>query len=84
MALDATQQADCARQLIRQEFITFARTANLTTDDVANLVADVDAWCEANQASFNNGIRAGLRTAATTTMKATALAYVAMKRGGVI
>jgi len=84
MALDTTQRADAALLLIRKMFVDLDQTAQLDSLEVRQLIDDLDDYVEANQAAINTAIRVGLRSKATLSQKALALAYVAMKRGGLI
>lgn len=84
MALDAAQRADAATKLIQKMFVEANATAQLDTTEIAALVADLDDFVEANLTALNTAIRASVRSKATLQQKALALAYVAMKRGGLI
>jgi len=44
----------------------------------------VDDWAEANATSYNNALPVAVRTNATTAQKALLLAYVCMRRAGVL
>lgn len=52
--------------------------------DLATIFSAVDAWCDANAASFNSSIQQPQRANWTTQQKSIALAYVALKRTGVL
>jgi hypothetical protein len=82
--LTSQQRAEATVLLIRKMFVEANQTAQLDSVEVRQLIDDVDTWAEANQTAFNNAIRVALRTKATTAQKAFTLAYVAMKRAGVI
>lgn len=82
--LDNAARADCAARFINAFFVGLARLADLDSTEVRTLVNDLDAWLDANQTSANNAITAAVRTKASTSTKFAALAYVAMKRGGII
>lgn len=75
---------DAARKLIQKMFIEAATTANMDTVAIKAAVDATDDWCEANAASFNTALPATFKTTATLPQKALLLAYVAMKRGGII
>lgn len=83
-ALTSDQRADAALKLIRKMFVEANETAQLTTTEVRTLIDDLDDYVEANLTEINQAITAGVRSKATAAQKAMALAYVAMKRGGVI
>jgi heme oxygenase len=84
MALDATQRADATKKLIQKMFVELNQTAQLDSDQVRQLVNNLDDYVEANQTPINQAIDASIRNIATLPQKALALAYVAMKRGGII
>lgn len=72
-----------ARALARQIFGPEI-TANLDLDEIASMVSGLDDWVDANLAAINSAIPADVRAKASLQQKASALAYVAMKRGGII
>lgn len=82
--LDSTDRADCASKFTNAFFVGLARTADLDTTEVRTLVNDLDAWLDANQNAANQSITAAVRNKASTATKFAALAYVALKRSGVI
>lgn len=84
MALDGTQRADATEKLIRKMFVEANQTAQLDTTEVRALIDAMDDYLEANASSINQSIPAGVRGKATMPQKAMAMAYCAMKRGGVI
>lgn len=51
---------------------------------LAAAVAAVDGWVEANQAAFNAALPVGFRTTATPEQKSLLLAYVVMRRVGLL
>lgn len=83
-ALTEEQRQDAMRQLVRKMFVEANETAQLTTTEVLAMVGGLDDFIEANAAAINTAIPAGVRAKATLAQKALAVAYVAMKRGGVI
>lgn len=84
MALDTTQRDDAMRRLVQQMFVQNNQTAQLTTAEVRLLVDNLDDYIEANATPINQSIDVSIRSKATLAQKAIALAFVAMKRGGVI
>jgi hypothetical protein len=84
MALDSTQRADTMRQMVRKMFVESNATADLDTLEVRVLVDAMDEYLEANQTAINQSIPVAVRNKASLTQKALAMAYVAMKRGGVL
>lgn len=84
MALDITQREDATGQLIRKMFVEANQTAQLDSTEVRALIDALDDYVEANATAINQAIPVTVRTKATLGQKALALAYVAMKRGGVI
>ena len=83
MALDSTQRADTMRQMIQKMFVESNATADLDTLEVRALVDAMDDYLEANQSAINQSIPLAVRQKASLTQKALAMAFVAMKRGGV-
>lgn len=53
---------------------------SFTKPQLRQAAADVDAWIEANQTSFNNALNAQFRQRASLTQKTLLFCYVAMKR----
>lgn len=84
MLLTGTQRADTIRQFIDRYFVALGATADLSTDELATLVNDLDTFLEANINATNNAISAPVRAKASASTKFAALAYVALKRGGLI
>jgi hypothetical protein len=80
MALTTPQRSVVWRSLLDQD-ATLGQT--FTKPDLDAAVSAVDTWCTNNQASFLNAIPAPF-TSATAQQKALLLAYVALKRTGVI
>lgn len=82
--LNATQRQDAASRFIQHYFVSLAQTADLDSAEVQTMVNDLDTWLDANQGAANNAITAAVRAKASTSTKFAALAYVSMKRGGLI
>jgi len=82
--LDASARADVRNKFIQAFFVGLRKTADLDSTEIATLIADIDAWLDANQAAANSAITAAVRTKASSDTKFSALAYVALKRAGVI
>jgi len=82
--LDNAARADVKDKFIRRWFVEAAQTANLTTTEIQTLVNDLDVWLDGNEGSANAAITAAVRTKAGATTKFAALAYVALKRGGLL
>lgn len=81
MALNAAQ----IRQAWRAMLDTDAALGNtFTKTDLAAAVGAVDDWADANAASYNAALPLPFRTTATAAQKSILLAYVAMKRTGVL
>lgn len=83
MALSAADIKRAVRRLANDVFVVGGQTATLDTTDITALIEDLDAYLDANASAINSAIRAGVRAKATIGQKAFALAYCAMKRGGV-
>ena len=56
----------------------------LTKPDVLAAVNAVDDWAEANAAAYNAALPLPFRTTATASQKALLLAYVCMRRSGIL
>jgi len=82
--LDSNARADCAGKFIHAFFAGLRNTADLDSDEVRTLVNDLDTWLDSNQSSANSAITLAVRNKASTATKFAALAYVALKRAGVI
>ena len=82
--LTDTQRGEIAQRFINDFFVGLARSADLSTTEIRTLVNDLDTWLDANQNAANNAITAAVRNKASTTTKFAALAYVALKRSGVL
>lgn len=57
---------------------------SFTKVDLAAAVSAADAWADTNATSYNNALPVPFRTTATAQQKSILLAYVAMKRTGVL
>jgi hypothetical protein len=79
MALDSANRANVLAQIIRD-----AGWPGLTKPDVLAAVAAVDDWAEANAAAYNSALPVPFRTTATAPQKALLLAYVCMRRAGIL
>lgn len=82
--LSDADREDTTRQLIVKLFVESNATAQLTTDEVRTMVNDLDSYLDANAVVINNVITASVRAKATTTQKALAVAWIALKRAGAI
>lgn len=82
--LSEADRREAAREWIKKAFRDLNVTANMTTTEIKAAVDATDDWCEENAAAFNSTLPAAFRTTATMPQKALMLAYVAMKRGGII
>lgn len=80
MALSAVNQrlAWVAAYAIDKTLSAFTKT------DLDAAAAAADAWCDANQASYVAALPAPFKANSTAAQKALLLAYVALKRTGVI
>lgn len=84
MVLTAEQRAHAMRRFAEQSFVAANETANLSTDEIILMIGGIDDFIEANAAAINSAIPLVVRSKATLAQKALAVAFVAMKRGGVI
>lgn len=83
-ALTNSDRLDAAGKFVNAYFVGQAKVADLDSAEVKSLVDDLDNWLDANTAAANSAINVTVRTKASTTTKFAALAYVALKRGGLI
>lgn len=79
MALDATNRAKIVAQIIRD-----VGWPGLSKPDIKAAIDAVDDWADANAASFNTAIPQPTRGVATAAQKALLLAYVCMRRAGIL
>jgi hypothetical protein len=77
--LDATNRARTLAQIVRD-----IAWPGLTKPNIKAAVDAVDDWAEANATSFNNALPVPFRTTATAAQKALILAYVCMRRAGIL
>lgn len=77
-------RALCAKKFIQEFFSSLRNKADLTTTEVRTLVDDLDTWLDSQTTEANNSITAAVRNKASNSTKFAALAYVALKRAGVI
>lgn len=82
--LTTGERQDAREKFIRAYFVALAKLADLSTEEVQTLINDLDTWLNANEAAANTAISAGVRTKASTPTKFAALAYVALKRAGIL
>lgn len=57
---------------------------SFTKTDLAAAVTAADAWADTNATSYNTALPVPFRTTATAAQKSILLAYVCMKRTGVL
>lgn len=81
MALTAAQVRSAWRSLLDGD-ATLGQT--FSKDDLAAAMTAVDAWADANAASYNAALPQPFRSGATAAQKSLMLAYACMKRAGVI
>ena len=77
-------RAICASRFIQDFFANLRNKADLTTAEVRTLVDDLDTWLDSLTTEANNSITAAVRNKAGNSTKFAALAYVALKRAGVL
>jgi hypothetical protein len=83
-ALSDGDRAICATRFIQEFFASLQHTADLTTTEVRTLVDDLDVWLDSQTTEANQAITLAVRNKASNSTKFAALAYVALKRAGVI
>jgi len=79
MALDATNRFRTFAQIVRD-----VAWPGLTKPDIQAAVSAVDDWAEANSASYNTALPQPFRNTASVAQKALLLAYVCMRRAGIL
>lgn len=79
MALDATNRQKILAQIIRD-----FGWPGLTKPDIQAAVNAIDDWADTNAASFNAALPQPLRGVAGSAQKNLLLAYVCMRRAGVL
>lgn len=82
--LSNADRDDCVGRFVRGYFVGLAKLADLDVDEIRTLINDLDIWLDTNQAAANSAITASVRNKASNATKFAALAYVALKRAGVI
>jgi hypothetical protein len=82
--LDSAARADCTDRFIRAYFVALSKTSDLDSSEVRTLVNDLDAWLDSNAGAANSAITAAVRNKAANSTKFAALAYVALKRSGIL
>lgn len=82
--LNPADRADVTAKFVQAFFVQLRKTADLSTDELQTLVNDIDTWMDANTGAANSAISLPVRTKASASTKFAALAYVALKRGGLI
>jgi hypothetical protein len=83
-ALSDGDRAACSSRFIQDFFANLRHTADLTTAEVKTLVDDLDTWLDSQTTEANQAITLAVRNKASNSTKFAALAYVALKRAGVI
>lgn len=83
-ALTEPERVHGAREWIRQAFERLAGTATLTTPQIKAAFDAADDWADANATAYNNALPTAFRNTATAPQKALLLAYVCMKRAGLL
>lgn len=81
MALTAPQIRQAWRAMLDSD-ATLGNT--FTKTDLAAAVTAADGWADTNATSYNTALPLPFRTTATAAQKSILLAYVAMKRTGVL
>lgn len=84
MALTAGQRLKGTRAWAQKMFVEAGATANFNLDELKAAFAAVDGWADTNQASYIAALPEPFKSASNANQKALLLAFVAMKRGGVI
>ena len=83
-ALSDADRQIATRAWIRRTFEELGGTATVTTVDIKAAIDALDDFLTSNETAINNAIPQPARGALTTTQKAMLVAYVAMRRAGVV
>lgn len=83
MALDSSNRAACNTALQRF-FSSQASAVGITKADLRAAVDAVDDWCDTNATSYNTALPQPARGSLTVAQKNLLLAYVCMRRAGVL
>jgi hypothetical protein len=81
MALSAQERRIAWRAVLEQDA---SLAQSFSKPDLDAAVAAVDAWCDSVQASYVTALPAPFKATSNAQQKALLLAYVALKRTGVI
>lgn len=81
MAFTAQEQRDVWRAMLDKDG---ALSTSFSKADLSAAVANMDAWLSANQASAVAQLPEPFKSTSNATQKALLLAYVCLKRAGVI
>lgn len=84
MSLSDTERLEGAHSWVQKMFVEPNVTANFNLDDLKAAFAAVDAWADANQTSYVASLPQPFKANSSPAQKALLLAFVAMKRGGLI
>ena len=82
--LNDTDREAATRNWVRKAFADLRQTATLHAGQIRAAVDAADQWCDDNAGSFNTALPTPFKTTATLAQKSILLAYVALKRGGVL
>ncbi len=83
-ALIDADRIDTMQKFVRKIFVEAAATANMDTLTIKAAVDAADDWCDTNAAAFNTALPTTFKNTATLAQKSLLLAYVVMKRGGIL
>lgn len=74
----------CARAWIEHLFVQAGATANMSYADIKAAADATDIWVDTNQSAFNLALPLPFQTTATLAQKSALMAYVTLKRGGIL
>lgn len=80
--LDSAKRAECAERFVRRYFVGLLKTSDLNSNEVRELIDDIDSWLDGAQAAANSAIRSSIRNKASASTRFAGLALVAMERAG--
>lgn len=85
MALLSDAERNTAlRELVRRAFVEIGERADFDTDTLRVAINEIDDFLEANSTAINNAFSQPFRNAASPSLKALVVAFVALKRSGVL
>lgn len=83
-AMSNADRITAARNWVQRIFVEAGQTANMDGPAIKAAVDAVDDWVDANQTSFNTALPEPFKSTANLAQKSLLLAYVVMRRAGIV